>query len=610
MRSFRVLPCLCSALTACAAVGADALGFDPVKEPEKAADIYFTESTPLFRCMRQPNGVMREFERVLASDGYLRSVNGWYGQEKDGSVRIVSGKLPGAGRVVFDFEGGKLVALTVKGKRHVFDPQASHGPLPEAWSALILSGAPDPHLDKGAVKRLVDRKWVKSRRLLVPWPNPNRNAALYGELVLLFAALAAMLPRRRGRFAAGALAMVSLVPLFLCGSRGAILGVLAGFAACLALSRRFSLRALFRRKESWIALSVLSVIFAAWICCQRTTFFTRGFKGGSVWSNAMRVELWAVAPKMMADAPGGWGETDFQIGKAYLDWYQPQRVVALTGSLISDHLTRLVALGWCGRWLYLFGWFAVLACGVVLMRRRENPGLLAVAVAFGTTAWFNPIFAEKWLWVVPGLALALAFASRPWRDARAHGVAAVVAALLASATVGALYGLGARAERTGVRVKKDGPRVLVKAERPSVWVVDNLREALGGSLSCKNIRRYYDDWPHAPSIGYVNRIEDLPEDGVGTLVLGGLAGDAWLRHVTSSPEAWAKMPRHVLFVSPPFPPQAIPKGLYAATDVKILIGEFATWFQPDVFNPIPRGVEIVPGCELYIGDWMSYVSVD
>lgn len=610
-RLSRGLVVLALALTVLTTVGADVLGFDPVKEPEKAADIYFTEATPLFCYLRQPNGVTREFERVLSSDGYLRSVNGWYGREEGNQVRIVSGKIPGVGKIVFDFENGKLTALTVKGKKNVFDPAARHGPLPEAWSALVRSGDPDAGLDKNAVKDRVDRKWVKSHRLLFPWPNPNRNAALYGQLFLLFAALTAIVPRRRVRLACGALSAGCLVPLFLCGSRGAILGVGLAVATCLALSRRVNLKAVLRRKAFWLVSGIAIAALATWICCQRTTFFTRGFAGKSSWSNAIRVELWQAAPKMMVDAPGGWGKTDFQVGKAYLDWYQPQQVVALTGSLINDHLTRLVAFGWCGRWLYFFGWFLALACGVVLMRRRENPALLSVTVAFGAAAWFNPLFAENWLWAVPGVAVVLAVASRPWRDGRAQGLAVLAATLLSTIAVGTLYGLGTCSERTEeVRVKKDGPRVLVNGETPSVWVVDNQREALGGPLSCKNIRQYYDAWPQAPALGYVNRIEDLPDNGVGTLVLGGLAGDAWLRHVTSSAEAWAKMPRHVLFVSPPFPPQAIPNGLYAATDVKILIGEFATWFQPAVFTPLPKGVEIVPGCELYIGEWMSYVSVD
>ena len=62
--------------------------------------------------------------------------------------------------------------------------------------------------------------------------------------------------------------------------------------------------------------------------------------------------------RMMVDAPRGWG--GYSPGAAYVDWYQPLNIFALTPTLINDHLTRLVAFSWAGRFAYL--WCGLRAC--------------------------------------------------------------------------------------------------------------------------------------------------------------------------------------------------------------------------------------------------------
>ena len=54
------------------------------------------------------------------------------------------------------------------------------------------------------------------------------------------------------------------------------------------------------------------------------------------------------------------------------------------------------------------------------------------------------------------------------------------------------------------------------------------------------------------------------------------------------------------------PPEAIPPPLLKACNVRIVIGEFATWYHSAAYANAPEWVKIVPGMELYVADWMHY----
>ncbi len=70
--------------------------------------------------------------------------------------------------------------------------------------------------------------------------------------------------------------------------------------------------------------------------------------------------------------------------------------------------------------------------------------------------------------------------------------------------------------------------------------------------------------------------------------------------------AQRKLPRDVVFISPPFPPQAIPPPLLQSCRVRVIVGEFACWYSNDYDNP-PRWVTVVPGAERYIPCWLGHV---
>lgn len=614
MKSVSLIPLIGCLLTASLSFAqpADDIGFNPDTQLERLASVYIAPENMLFFRMRQANGVTREFERDYSRPGVLRSVRQWSGMLKGDRIVIRTGPETKGGPAEFTFRNGRLIGFVGPSSSTNIAYEASRPALPECDSPLLASGAgtvAKPQSDKSAVnsRRSSGTKWAKSGRLQFPFGNPNRNGALYGELFVLLLGCALGVASMRMRCLLALAATFAGVGLVLSGSRGAMLGTAVGFLT-LCLVRRGVVAEMLRSRAVRILLALVAIAGVCWLCCEHTHFWTRGFRGGSSWSNQIRTEIWANAPKMMVDAPGGWGTGgDIVIGRAYLDWYQPLHVVALTGSLISDHLTRLVAYGWTERWVYIFVWFLVLSSGAVLAKRRREAVPLAMALTFGITAWFNPIFSERSLWAVPLLSLAWFARELPIRRMRGYLVCAGVSAVLAGAVLCGLRAYGSAAKRDTVKVTFDGGAVRVGAADPRVWVVDDEGPALGGLLSSKDIRLYYQFNPRAEGIGYVRDITCLPKSGVRTLVLGGKAGDAWLRYITSNEEARENLPDEVVFVSPPFPFAAIPPPLFQVTKVRFLVGEFCTWYQPQEYAAPPAGVEVIAGCEMYIPGWLDYV---
>ena len=148
----------------------------------------------------------------------------------------------------------------------------------------------------------------------------------------------------------------------------------------------------------------------------------------------------------------------------------------------------------------------------------------------------------------------------------------------------------------------------VNGDNPGIWIVDD-GKALGGVLACGDIRWYYHRNPASPAVGYVHDIKYLPDEKIHRLVLAGDAGDAWLRWMTEGgEERQQNTPDEVVFISPPFPPSALPEGFLQSCKVTFLIGEFAARYSPDEFQNPPAWVTIIKGMELYHPGWMAFVA--
>ena len=606
-------------LAATAAAAPEQLGFDPSTSNglAGAASIYFApENSFLFR-MRNPDGSYREFQRNLnPNDPSLWSVHGWHGEIRGSLVLIESARSLAGGTAHYIFDRGRLVMFS-QGKTECNFPYASERPAtaggpPYAFETGAPAAPDQAASDAGArpkkkgmskeVTRELKKKWAKSGRLQWPFPNPNDNGFLYLAIALLSTAFFYLRPMW-AKAAGAAIFLAATAALVMTASRGAFLSFAVGLAPMCLLN----FRKLVRSKAVWVLAGVVLLTAVGWFATHESRLLTRGFSKSSRWSNAVRLEMWSTAPTMIAEAPNGWGE--MHVGRAYMDWYGNLGDISLSASLVNDHLTRLVGYSMPGRFAYIFVWIAALLLMSLAAVRSRRAVVLGLTLSLLVCGWFNAVMMNSVIRYTPWLILVCFAAGRPWRYWRPRQAMATVlaSAVLAALALSSVYwiGGGSRAKRGYSIYVADG-QVRVKSANPSVWVVDD-GVALGGVFSCRDIRGYYVYDRNAPGIGYVRNVADLPESGVRRLVLAGMAGDEWLRRVSAGGEdAKRSIPAEVVFLSPPFPPSALPPGLLASCRVRVVVGEFAARYEAEYANP-PPWVTVVPAMELYVYGWMRYV---
>ncbi len=599
-------------LAAFPAVPRERLGFDPATNSAAAAAAYIAQENMILYRMRYPDGSYREFEHNFDSPNILHSTGGWRGRVKGDRITVKSGSNVDGGPAEFVFKKGRLVSFAQKDVKLTFPydaPRPLAGTVPpyhfgDEWmkSAQAVKKA------RGKKVRMVDAKvmkamagkWKKSGRLRWPYPNPNENGCLYASFALLACSLF-FLRHWAFKAAGGAIFLASAFGLVMTASRGAFLAFAIGLLPIAA----FRFRQLVRSRAAWILAAVVCISAAGWFLTHDARLLTRGFKGSSSWSNEVRLEMWRAVPQMVVEAPGGWSFA--HVGRAYMDWYQPLEIVSMPGSLMNEHLTKIAGYGWLGRFLYVFAWLAGLGLLALAAIRTRNAVALGVWLMFAVAGWFNPVFARKAMWIVPWVAVGACLCDRPWRGLRARwaAIVAVGAVLLAGGVLGGIFWAGSGAPARGYPVHASSNRVYVKGVNPRIWIVDD-GKALGGVLACKEIRGHYMYAPDTPAVGYVRSVDDLPEN-IHRLVLAGQAGDDWMRKVSSDPEMRRHLPAEVVFISPPFPPSALPPGLFQACKVTLVAGEFAARYEPEYENP-PKWVRIMPEMELYLPGWMELAT--
>ena len=196
-----------------------------------------------------------------------------------------------------------------------------------------------------------------------------------------------------------------------------------------------------------------------------------------------------------------------------------------------------------------------------------------------------------------------------WRTRKVRWFAFAFAAAIVAAGATLLGFAVVGSSQTGRRmlpIRAEQKRVIVKcAAKPDRWLVDD-GAVLGGGLTANEIRYFYRRNRKVRGIGYVRNVFDLPHD-VHKVALAGYAGWDFLMGLNDGkfPETF-NVPEEILFISPPFPPQAIPELLLKNAKVMIVTGEFAAAFFEEYRNP-PPWVSVVPGAELYIPGWMDLV---
>ena len=597
---------------------------------ERVASIYIAPENEFLYRMRFPDGKYREFQKneigrpksnSSKPKPRLWSPGNWKGdlRRKDGSEWIIieSGKWVKGGLAQFLFLDGRLVKF--EQKQGVVDVPYDMPRAPTDGGLPYYFGDSESDLPDGSgsgtqglarnVRRELKKKWARSGRLRWPFENPNDNGFLYLSIALLSTVLF-FLRRRVFKIVGGVCFAAASAALVATASRGSFLAFAFGLLPAVVLN----FKRLVRSKTVWILVGAVLLVASVWVI-RHPSIFIRGFDKKTRWSNETRIEMWMTAPQMIAEAPDGWDglrvNSKYMVGRAYTDWYDKLSQISLSGSLVNDHLTRLVGYGKIGRFTYLFVWFGLLAIMIYTAVRTKRAVSLGVFVALAVAGWFNAVLMNTWLWCVPAVALTLFLVGRPWRVWRLRTVGLLVAgaAVLAACTLVGLVWLGRDMVKRPYPIYVANGQVRVKGDAPDIWIVDD-GKALGGVMSGRDIRRYYLAYPSTPAVGYVRHVEDLPRKKVMRLVLAGDMGRLWVEWLQKNAEKGEDVsqliPEELVFLTPSFLPSDLPEGILKACKVRYVIGEFVARYHEEEFANPPAWVTVVPGMELYIENWMRF----
>ena len=225
--------------------------------------------------------------------------------------------------------------------------------------------------------------------------NPNKAAVLAVELALVGLALMVSL-RRFVRVTGVVFAVGSLYVLLHTFSRG---GIVALAVAVVPLTLR--ILQFLKNARAFVKVSLLIAAMGFCLLSVRMGVADRlahGFSGKDR-SVDNRFDLWRVAPRMLCDAPFGWGLG--KSGEAYMQWYQPLERNERYRTLVNSHLTWIVETGIVGGVVWLLGWGVAMAFGFIVGRRHGDWLCLSEWVAFFVAALFSSVCESLVLWIIP-----------------------------------------------------------------------------------------------------------------------------------------------------------------------------------------------------------------
>jgi hypothetical protein len=223
--------------------------------------------------------------------------------------------------------------------------------------------------------------------------NPNKTAVLVAMLMI---GIWSIVYFRNDFFWAVLLLFAGLsICLVHTFSRGGILAACMGFVTVIAHAPR--------PWPQWRTLGVLvaiGIVVATFLDLNAEQRFTQGIVTEDR-SISNRIELWKSAPRMIMDAPNGWGLGN--AGQAYIEWYQPLGHRETYRTLVNSHLTWLVEFGWPLRILYLLGWTGIFAVCWPVADVRWTAVPFGIWVTFAIGAFFSSVAEAPCLWILPGI---------------------------------------------------------------------------------------------------------------------------------------------------------------------------------------------------------------
>lgn len=427
--------------------------------------------------------------------------------------------------------------------------------------------------------------------------NPNITGSLIA-LMMLAVWVLAWLPRGWGRtgfwlalLMNGALG-VCLVQTF---SRGAVVALLVGAPVLLWYAPRP-----WRRARM---VAVVAVVMAVAGYAFYLGFTDRTLHGlsGDDRSVTNRWLIYKVVPRMILDAPEGWGHE--RAAEAFRQWYQPVGRMETYGRLVSSHATWLVEWPWYLRLGYALGWLGVFALLTPDSRASNGSAWLAAPLAvwlsFCVGALFTAI-AHRWqLWLVPGGMLLLVLTARLWRwQWPPRGVWRVWGAGLGLVVMGMV--VVALITESSVTLKKGLVSVRGSVEVKETWLLPGIDETVlgqfyGHRLRSSCVKQSCQAWIRWKSGAA------LPGQATRVICVGSTSKNL----LEQDQEILAKA-KDLIFLNPDEPVPWLQEALKSEIKVTCRFGSFAAgssrfiWQALAAANPQIR-LEIIEGRGRYVG---------
>ena len=384
--------------------------------------------------------------------------------------------------------------------------------------------------------------------------NPNKTAALITMLMISAWWLAYV---DKGGFWISLALFTGLgVGLIHTFSRGGIIALVIGILPVIYFAKR-----------PWKRGQIVGASISVWIMVSTTIYLDAQDRYGQGVikedrSIGNRIELWKAAPKMMVDAPGGWGFG--KSGRAYMEWYQPLDHSEEYRTLVNSHLTWLVELGWPLRYFYIF---CVLSIILICWPSRALPTLsipLGVWLAFDVAAFFSSVAESFWLWVLPIASLLVALSVRwtqeVWPKLKIWTVPAIAS--------GGLIIVFLMAGSSSTSLRNLNGTVVIGQGPPDIWIVANTK--IMGPNYGHAIRRYLASTrSETASIGIIESTASLPALADQVIVLAGQASDG------DKATLGFLSPKRIVLLNPAFYPQEIKAVSPNDGRITVYFGEFS-----------------------------------
>lgn len=563
-----------------------------------AATYFVPASVPTLEIwrMRTPDGVIRRFDGVKGKCARMESMDGWTATVatdiENAWVQTPPNEHPA---LKIAYKCGAPVSVTVDGKTRK---------LAESSQAADTNGAPawvswPADWDRDPYSEFSTSMWRSDGRLQLWFKTGNRAGAFLAMILLLGLSLTLALKRVPCRIVAAALPVMALVGVFLTQSRGALVAALVALgtvAVCWLHGRGW-----LSRKRLLIALAVI-VLLCVVVGLLFVLVLPRGI-ASYIRSDGLRWEMLRGFPRMMCDAPWGWGRG--MCGPAYADWYCTPDEWRYFASLFSDHLSFVADFGWLGGAFYLLGWLGGLAALMRLAWVGGPTAPLGVWLVLAVAACFNPILHARTMLYLPLAALAPLALDRRWLR-WGFWVKPIIAGALLTAVILLTVWMVGRSVSFAPQIVRQGSAVLVNGDDPRIWLVAD-DDVLGSRFMPKEeIRWFYWANPNAPALGFVRGLDGLRgQPGVRRLVLSGRHCADYLRRFRDREDGLV-IPPEIVFMSPGFVAPEIPRQLHERSRVTVVAGEFAARYDSNFGrDPLTKTV-LVKGSELYILGWMRY----